>query len=328
MSPVSGERTCKPKGALGRTTAMSDRRDRRNKGDVIELVLTLLAVIAGSVAATGAFLGASYERDRVELERRPAVLLACQPEFHALDVAEGTRPPTNTILLTARGARWIHIVSDGRSDTPQPFARCTLTSYGQLPVFNLRVNLQVQLLGRRSRYARDGRLVVRRSRALAVPALSLRLDQRGEHGRDVSVRSRSDAHTGRYRDGNSRNVVSRSGRARSPATNRRGRRAGHRSRRNGEIEGGVSRARSRLLLRAAVALGAYERRADLRQRRRRGTYRHRAARLVRFGANRSAWYMAARLFTPRRVLLQLLVPSVHAGPNRRLEVNDRPAARR
>jgi len=147
MSPVSGERTCKPKGALGRTTAMSDRRDRRNKGDVIELVLTLLAVIAGSVAATGAFLGASYERDRVELERRPAVLLACQPEFHALDVAEGTRPPTNTILLTARGARWIHIVSDGRSDTPQPFARCTLTSYGQLPVFNLRVNLQVQLLG-------------------------------------------------------------------------------------------------------------------------------------------------------------------------------------
>jgi plastocyanin len=127
--------------------AVSDQRERRSKGHVIEFVLTLLAVIAGSVAATGSFLGASYERDRVELERRPAVLLACQPEFHALDVAEGTRPPTNTILFTARGARWIHIVSDGRSDTPQPFARCTLTSYGRLPVFNLRVPLQAHLVG-------------------------------------------------------------------------------------------------------------------------------------------------------------------------------------
>jgi plastocyanin len=126
---------------------VSSRRDRRSRSDVIEFVLTLLAVIAGSVAATGSFLGASYERDRVELERRPAVLLACQPEFHALDLAEGTRPPTNTVLLTARGARWIHIVSTGRSDTPQPFARCTLTSYGRLPVFNLRVPLQVHLVG-------------------------------------------------------------------------------------------------------------------------------------------------------------------------------------
>ena len=126
---------------------MSDKREQRSNVQILELTLTLLAVIAGSVAATGSFLGASYERDRVELERRPAVLLACQPEFHALDVAEGARPPTNTILLTAKGARWIHIVSDGQAETPQPFARCTLTSYGRLPVFNLRVNLAVQLLG-------------------------------------------------------------------------------------------------------------------------------------------------------------------------------------
>lgn len=90
-------------------------------------------------------MGASYERDRVELERRPAVLLACEPEFRALDMAEGTRAPTNTILLTVRGARWIHVVSDGRGDVPQPFARCTLTSYGRLPVFNLRVTLKLTL---------------------------------------------------------------------------------------------------------------------------------------------------------------------------------------
>jgi len=114
-------------------------------------MLTLLAVIAGSVAATGSFLGASYERDRVELERRPAVLLSCEPEFRALDTAERTKPPTNTVLLTAKGARWIHIVSDGRGDVPQPFARCALTSYGRLPVFNLRVAMKLQLLaGRRN----------------------------------------------------------------------------------------------------------------------------------------------------------------------------------
>lgn len=125
---------------------MSDKRETHSAAETLELVLTLVAVIAGSVAATGAFLGASYERDRVALERRPAVLLSCEPEFRALDTAEGTRPPTNTVLLTPRGARWIHIVSDGRGEVPQPFARCALTSYGQLPVFNLRVALKLDML--------------------------------------------------------------------------------------------------------------------------------------------------------------------------------------
>ena len=125
---------------------MSDKRETRSAAENLELVLTLLAVIAGSAAATGAFLGASYDRDRVELERRPAVLLSCEPEFHALDTAEGTRPPTNTVLLTPRGARWIHIVADGRGDAPRPFARCALTSYGQLPVFNLRIALKLEML--------------------------------------------------------------------------------------------------------------------------------------------------------------------------------------
>jgi len=125
---------------------VSGKREAHSAAETLELVLTLLAVIAGSVAATGAFLGASYERDRVALEKRPAVLLSCEPEFHALDAAEGTRPPTNTVLLTPRGARWIHIVSDGRGNVPQPFARCALTSYGQLPVFNLRVALKLEML--------------------------------------------------------------------------------------------------------------------------------------------------------------------------------------
>jgi plastocyanin len=125
---------------------VSGKREAHSAAETLELVLTLLAVIAGSVAATGAFLGASYERDRVALEKRPAVLLSCAPEFRALDAAEGTRPPINTVLLTPRGARWIHVVSDGRGNVPQPFARCALTSYGQLPVFNLRVALKLEML--------------------------------------------------------------------------------------------------------------------------------------------------------------------------------------
>lgn len=120
---------------------MSDKESGPRRKGVLELILTFLAVISGSVAAIGAFLAASYDRERVELERRPAVHLACQPEFRALDVAEGVRPPTNNVLLTSRGARWIHVVGDGRVGTPQAFAKCTLTSYGQLPVFNLRLTL-------------------------------------------------------------------------------------------------------------------------------------------------------------------------------------------
>ena len=130
---------------------MSDKREARNSAETLEIVLTLVAVIAGSAAAIGAFLSAWYDRDRVELERRPAVLLYSEPEFQALDTAEGTRPPTNTVLLTPRGARWIHIVSDGRRDVPEPFARCALTSYGQLPVFNLRVALKFAMLNERGK---------------------------------------------------------------------------------------------------------------------------------------------------------------------------------
>lgn len=122
---------------------MSDNQSGRAI-DAVELVLSLLAVIAGSVAATGAFLGASYEKHRVDLESKPAILLACHQEFRALDVAEGTKPPILTALLASDGAHWVHIVGDGRGDTPQPFATCALTNYGQLPVFNIRIALMLR----------------------------------------------------------------------------------------------------------------------------------------------------------------------------------------
>lgn len=121
-----------------------------NDKELIELALTLLAVIAGSLAAIGAFVGASYDKERVELVRKPALFLSCEPEFRLLDIAEGTKPAARAALLTGRGARWIHLANDDRGDTPQPFANCALTNYGQLPLFNMRMRLTLQSTGRQS----------------------------------------------------------------------------------------------------------------------------------------------------------------------------------
>jgi hypothetical protein len=112
-----------------------------NKKDVIELALTLLAVIAGSIAASGAFVSASFEQQRVALEEKPTIFLACEPEFRTLDAAQGTKPETNAALLTNRGAGWIHIANVESGETPAPFARCTLSNYGRLPLLNLRLRL-------------------------------------------------------------------------------------------------------------------------------------------------------------------------------------------
>jgi plastocyanin len=144
---------------------MKAKRNDRNSKELIELVLTLLAVIAGSVAAIGGFLSASYEKQRVDLERKPAIFLSCEPEFRILDLAEGTKPATNAALLTRGGARWIHLVSDRHENTPQPFAGCTLTNYGQLPVFNIRMRIALQ---RNSGY--DAAQITRTS--LDIPGVS------------------------------------------------------------------------------------------------------------------------------------------------------------
>ncbi|MGP6156016.1 MAG: cupredoxin family copper-binding protein [Vulcanimicrobiaceae bacterium] len=99
----------------------------------MEIFLTLVAAISGSLAAVGAFMGASYEKARVDLERRPAIHLSCRPEFAPLDTAEHDPPPTQTLLLTSRGAQWVHNMG------PTPFARCAVTNYGHLPVLDVRI---------------------------------------------------------------------------------------------------------------------------------------------------------------------------------------------
>lgn len=114
------------------------------KKDVLELVLTLVAVIAGSIAASGAFVSAGYEQQRVSLEEKPAILLFCEPEFRSLDIAQGIQPETKAAFLDNRGAHWIHISNLYRDLTPAPFARCTLTNYGRLPLLNLRLAIALQ----------------------------------------------------------------------------------------------------------------------------------------------------------------------------------------
>lgn len=143
----------------------SENQQGWNNKELIELGLTLLAVIAGSLAAIGAFLGASYDKERVELERKPALFLSCEPEFRQLDIAQGIKPAAHAALLTGGGARWIHLTSDGHVDAPQPFASCSLTNYGQLPLFNMRMRLTLQSAGR-SRAATIARTY------LDVPGLS------------------------------------------------------------------------------------------------------------------------------------------------------------
>ena len=107
-----------------------------NRTDV-EIFLTLLAAISGSLAAVGAFVGASYEKARVDLERRPAIHLSCSPEFAPLDLAEHAAPPAQTLLLTTRGGRWVH------NSGPTPFARCAVTNYGHIPVLDVRIPLDL-----------------------------------------------------------------------------------------------------------------------------------------------------------------------------------------
>ena len=148
-SNTVGSRATKARTRRSRTPPVNASEKAWNNKDLIELALTLLAVIAGSLAAIGAFLGASYDKERVEIVRKPALFLSCEPEFRLLDIAQGTKPAAHAALLTGDGARWIHLTSDDHGDTPQPFASCSLTNYGQLPLFNMRMRLTLQSIDHR-----------------------------------------------------------------------------------------------------------------------------------------------------------------------------------
>lgn len=161
------------------------------KKDVLELVLTLVAVIAGSIAASGAFVSAGYEQQRVSLEEKPAILLSCEPEFRSLDLAQGIEPETKAAFLDNRGAHWIHVSNLYRDLTPAPFARCMLTNYGRLPLLNLR--LAIALQGKKEIAGCTGPGPVRTVRVFA--------NKRRKHDSEFRLCARRHGHAGGYRFG-------------------------------------------------------------------------------------------------------------------------------
>jgi plastocyanin len=137
-----------------------------------EITLSLFAAIASSVAATGAFVTGFYQMQAVNLERTPAIHLACRPEYRLAEQATHAEVPEETLLLRPSGGEWLHIGGspampgmDMPASTPEPFARCTLKNFGRLPLLDM--HLPTQLFFRASSGA-----LVRRTFVVDLPGLS------------------------------------------------------------------------------------------------------------------------------------------------------------
>jgi plastocyanin len=109
-----------------------------------EIVLSLIAAIASSVAAIGASFTGFYQMQAVNLERSPAVHLACRPEYRVADQAAHEAEPEETLLLRPSGGELIHVgggdpmdMQQGGVPTPEPFARCTVKNFGRLPLLDM-----------------------------------------------------------------------------------------------------------------------------------------------------------------------------------------------
>jgi plastocyanin len=109
-----------------------------------ELVLSLIAAIASSVAAIGASFTGFYQMQAVNLERIPAIHLACRPEYRLAEQAAHISEPEETLLLRPSGAEWIHVggtdpmgMPMGPVATPEPFARCAVKNFGRLPLLDM-----------------------------------------------------------------------------------------------------------------------------------------------------------------------------------------------
>jgi plastocyanin len=110
------------------------------KREHFETVLSLIAAIASSVAAIGAFSTGFYQMQAVNLERIPAVHLACRPEYRLADEAAHVDQPEETLLLRPSGGEWLHVgglAPMQGMDAPAPFARCTIKNFGRLPVLDM-----------------------------------------------------------------------------------------------------------------------------------------------------------------------------------------------
>jgi plastocyanin len=109
-----------------------------------EIILSLIAAIASSVAAIGASFTGFYQMQAVNLERAPAVHLACSPEYRPAEQAAHVAEPEETLLLRPSGGELIHVSGSdpmgmqlGGVPTPEPFARCTVKNFGRLPLLDM-----------------------------------------------------------------------------------------------------------------------------------------------------------------------------------------------
>jgi plastocyanin len=116
------------------------------KREHLEIILSLTAVIASSVAAIGAFFTGFYQMQAVNLERIPAIHLACRPEYRLAEQAAHVDQPEETLLLRPSGGEWLHIggtseteEAEARVGVPEPFARCTIKNFGRLPLLDVDV---------------------------------------------------------------------------------------------------------------------------------------------------------------------------------------------
>jgi plastocyanin len=138
-----------------------------------EIVLSLIAAIASSVAAIGASFTGFYQMQAVNLERIPAVHLACRPEYRLAEQAAHVTQPEETLLLRPSGGELIHVggsdpmgMQHGGVATPEPFARCTVKNFGRLPLLDMHLPTRLTF-----RNPTTG-VVVRTTFVLDLPGLS------------------------------------------------------------------------------------------------------------------------------------------------------------
>jgi plastocyanin len=131
-----------------------------------DTVLSLIAAIASSVAAIGAFFTGFYSMQAVNLERIPAIHLACRPEYRLAELAAHVEQPEETLLLRPSGGEWLHVGGGAGEHTPEPFARCTVKNFGRLPLLDMHLPLTLSF-----KNAQSGS-VMRTRFVLELPGLS------------------------------------------------------------------------------------------------------------------------------------------------------------
>lgn len=109
----------------------------------------MIAAIGGTIAGLGGLVIAYHQMTLDALERSPAISLSCRPEYRRAELAQGVRPPADTLLLTESGGQWVHVggAAAGGTAAAEPFARCAVGNYGRFPALNIRVQMHLSFAG-------------------------------------------------------------------------------------------------------------------------------------------------------------------------------------